>query len=225
MAKNMQVMIEAPVEICTSTKPTASVIWLHGLGADGHDFAPVIDMLNLPHIRFILPHAPVQKISQYQGHEMRAWYDLFGLNSNSPQDAAGIQQSQQTIEALIANEHARGIAANRMVIAGFSQGGAMALHTALRHQNSLAGVLALSTYLPLQATLAIEKTAANQVTPIFMAHGNFDEVITLERAKASLHALQTEYYQVDWREYPMAHSVCEQEISDIAQFLALTLPQ
>jgi phospholipase/carboxylesterase len=219
----MPTPIEAPIEICQANNPIASVIWLHGLGADGHDFVPVVKMLNLPNIRFILPHAPYQKISMNNGYEMRAWYDLFGLNSNHPQDAAGIAHTQANIEALIAKENQRGITNDNIVLAGFSQGGAIALHTALRQNQALAGVLALSTYLPLQDKLAAQKTAQSLSTPIFMAHGTFDEVITLERCQQSATVLRDNAYHIEWHEYPMAHSVMPQEINDIRQFLQKVL--
>ena len=215
----MSTIIEAPIEICQTDNPIASVIWLHGLGADGHDFVPVVDMLKLPNIRFILPHAPYQKISMNNGYEMRAWYDLFGLQSKHPQDAAGIEKTQAYIESLIAQENNRGIANENIVIAGFSQGGAIALHLASRQQQALAGVLALSTYLPLQDKLAAQKTSSSLNTPIFMAHGTFDEVITLERCEQSFKLLQENGYQMEWHEYAMAHSVHPQEINDIRAFL------
>lgn len=214
---------EAPVEICKSESPIASVIWLHGLGADGHDFVPVVEMLNLPNIRFILPHAPYQKVTMNNGYEMRAWYDLFGLKSKHPQDAAGIEKTQDYIESLITRENQRGIANSKIVVAGFSQGGAIALHLAARQQQALAGVLALSTYLPVQDKLASQKTKDSLNTPIFMAHGSFDEVITLERCQQSLRVLQENGYQIEWHEYPMAHSVHPQEIQDIRTFLQATL--
>ena len=218
---------DSPIEICKSThasgKAKVSVIWLHGLGADGNDFAPVVEMLNLPDIRFILPHAPYRKVTVNNGVEMRAWYDIIEFGGKSAQDEIGIRESQAYIESLIAHEVSLGIAANKIVLAGFSQGGAIALHTALRQQQALAGVLALSTYLPLQPLLAAEKTAANQHTPIFMAHGSHDEVISLAICQRSVEALQAQNYAVDWREYPMAHSVCMEEIDDIRQFLRHTL--
>ena len=219
----MYQQLEKPIEICIDENPSACVIWLHGLGSDGNDFVPVVKMLNLANIRFILPHAPYQKISMNNGYEMRAWYDLFGLKSNQPQDEAGIEASRAYIESLISQENQRGIANNKIILAGFSQGGASALHTAARQQQALAGVLALSTYLPLHAKLSTEKTIASLSTPIFMAHGSFDEVITLERCKASLAVLEDNAYQVDWHEYAMAHSVCPQEIDDIRTFLLSTL--
>ncbi len=153
-------------EIKTHNQITACVIWLHGLGADGHDFVPVVEMLSLSHIHFILPHAPYKKITMNNGYEMRAWYDLFGLSKDSPQDMAGIQASRADIETLIAHANSLGIPTHRIALAGFSQGGAIALHTALRHTQPLAGVLALSTYLPLKKTLHAEKSVENQSTPI-----------------------------------------------------------
>lgn len=215
---------DAPIEILHGETANASVIWLHGLGADGNDFVSVVELLDLPNVRFILPHAPFRKITLNNGYEMRAWYDLYGLAAGSPQDAVGIAASQAYIESLIANEQARGIPSDRIVLAGFSQGGAIALHAGLRQQQALAGILALSTYLPLKANLPAEKSIANQATPIFMAHGTFDEVISLNSCRDSLSALQAQQYQVDWHEYPMAHSVCLQEIDDIRSFLLRVLP-
>lgn len=200
------------------------VIWLHGLGADGFDFEPVVEMLNLPHIHFILPHAPYKKITMNNGYEMRAWYDLFGLNKDSPQDAVGIEASQVEIEALIAHAITLGIPSNRIALAGFSQGGAIALHTALRHKQTLAGVLALSTYLPLKSTLPAQKSVTNQSIPIFMAHGDADGVIDIETALSSRQQLLNSGYTVEWHEYPMAHSVNANEIEDIRQFLLKILP-
>ena len=218
---------DTPIEICQSKNPTASakasIIWLHGLGADGNDFVPVVEMLNLPHIRFILPHAPYQKVTVNNGYEMRAWYDIYSFAAGSPQNETGIRASQVYIESLIAKEISRGIPNNKIFLAGFSQGGAIALHTALRHKQALAGVLALSTYLPLKALLATEKSSANQHTPILMAHGTHDNVISLDTCHASLEALKTEAYIIDWHEYPMAHSVCMQEIDDIRAFLSRIL--
>jgi phospholipase/carboxylesterase len=216
-------MFEQPIEICLSQNPSASVIWLHGLGADGHDFVPVVEMLNLADVRFILPHAPYQKITLNHGYEMRAWYDLYGLNTHDKQDAAGIAASQSFISQLIARENQRGIASHRIVLAGFSQGGAIALYTAVRHEQALAGVLALSTYLPLKANLAAEKQQANQHIPIFMAHGVNDDVITLNTARDSRDALMAQDYAVDWHEYAMPHSVCNAEIQDISAFLVHVL--
>lgn len=210
---------EPPIEYCNSSTPTASVIWLHGLGADGSDFLPVVEMLNLPHIRFILPHAPYQKVTLNNGYEMRAWYDLFGLSLEATEDETGIRDTQINIEALIANENMRGIPTDRIVLAGFSQGGAIALHTALRHGQPLAGILALSTYLPLRSKLAQEKSPENQHTPIMMAHGRQDSVIPLTFCEVTRALLIAQGYTLDWHVYDMAHSVCMEEIDDIRTFL------
>ncbi len=216
-------MVDNPIEISINATPTASVIWLHGLGADGNDFVPVVKMLNLPYVRFILPHAAYKKVTANNGFEMRAWYDVFGFTVGSREDEAGVHASQAYIESLISKEVARGIPANRIVLAGFSQGGAVALQTALRHKQALAGVMALSTYLPLKASLAKEKSVENMHIPIFMAHGTFDNVISLETNRVSFEVLQAQHYAIQWHEYPMAHSVNQQEIEDIRAFLSTTL--
>lgn len=202
----------------------ASVIWLHGLGADGYDFAPIVEQLQLPHIRFILPHAPEMAVTRNNGYVMPAWYDVYGLTPVSLEDAAGIKASQAYINALIQQEIDRGVPSERIALAGFSQGGAIALYTALRYPQPLAGLLALSTYLPLQSTLAAEALAANAHLPIFMAHGAMDNVISLETARTSLAALQNQQCAVSWHEYPMAHSVIAAEINDIRAFLQQILP-
>ena len=215
------------LEISTSSSVNASIIWLHGLGADGHDFADAVEALQLPNVRFILPHAPHRPVTINGGYVMRAWYDLFGLEINSPQDESGIRETQVLIDSLIAQEQQRGIVAERIILAGFSQGGAIALHTALRYPQRLAGVLALSTYLPLKPLLAAEKHAANRDLPIFMAHGTFDNVISLEVCEVSVKLLQQQGYPVSWHEYPMAHSVCAEDLADIRDFVcdALSLDQ
>ncbi|MBF4990048.1 dienelactone hydrolase family protein [Methylophilus sp. QUAN] len=200
------------------------IFWMHGLGADGHDFEPVVQMLNLPHIKFILPHAPYRPVTLNNGYEMRAWYDIFGLQSESTQDEAGINNMQLTINAMIEAEIARGIPSQRILLAGFSQGGAMALHTATRFDQPLAGVLALSTYLPLKNQLTEKQHPANQQLPIWMAHGRQDSVITLATAQSSRQTLEAAGYAVEWHEYDMPHSVCEAEIDDIRQFLLRVLP-
>jgi phospholipase/carboxylesterase len=212
-------MTDKPIEIANNNTPTGSVIWLHGLGADGNDFSPVVDILSLAQLRFILPHAPFRQVSLNNGYEMRAWYDLFGLTANAPQDEAGIHEAQHFIESLIENEIARGIPSERIAIVGFSQGGAIALHTALRYKHPLAGVIALSTYLPLKNKLAFEKSLENQHIPILMVHGAYDEVISLDMAKASMETLQSENYDVNWLEFPIAHSVSVEEIDEIRTFL------
>jgi phospholipase/carboxylesterase len=214
---------DTPIEISMSAVPSASVIWLHGLGADGNDFAPVVKMLNLPHVRFILPHAAFKKVTANNGYEMRAWYDIYSFAPGSKQDEAGVRESQAYIESLISKEVARGIPANRIAIAGFSQGGAIALQTALRQKQALAGVLALSTYLPLHTSFEKEKTKANQSTPIFMAHGTFDTVIPLTTYRTSYEFLQMQHYTIERHEYAMAHTVNPQEIDDIRTFLLRVL--
>lgn len=205
----------------------ASVIWLHGLGADGYDFEPVVKQLlkpnALPNVRFILPHAPDMAVTRNNGYVMPAWYDIYGVIPVQQEDEAGIQASQRYIDALIQTEIDRGISSNRIVLAGFSQGGAIALHTALRYPHKLAGVLALSTYLPLHSKLSTEGHAANKNIPIFMAHGVFDDVISLDMSKLSRNLLQDTQYHVSWHEYRMAHSVCTEEIADIQQFLKQVL--
>lgn len=207
------------IVIETSQPIKHSVIWLHGLGADGHDFAPIVPELSSPNTRFIFPHAPHKPITMNNGYEMRAWYDLFGLSMQHQQDEAGMREMQKNIEALIANEVAQGISEDNIVLAGFSQGGAMALFTALRHPKKLAGVLALSTYVSLKEQLAAEANPANKDVPILMAHGSFDSVITLDTCLVSRHLLESLNYKLEWHEYPMAHSVCAEEIDDVSRFL------
>jgi len=205
----------------------ASVIWLHGLGADGYDFEPVAKQLlkpeALPNVRFVLPHAPDMAVTRNNGYIMPAWYDIYGVIPVNQEDEAGINTSQHYIDALIQTEIDRGISSNRIVLAGFSQGGAIALHTALRYPHKLAGVLALSTYLPLHSKLSTEAHPGNQNIPIFMAHGIFDDVISLEMSKLSRDLLQNSGFSVNWHEYRMAHSVCAEEIMDIEQFLKRVL--
>jgi phospholipase/carboxylesterase len=198
------------------------VIWLHGLGADGHDFEPLVPMLGLPRrlaVRFVFPHAPERPVTINMGMRMRAWYDIARLGGG-PEDSAGIRESQALLEGLVARERARGVEPGRIVLAGFSQGGAIALHTGLRHAERLAGIMALSTYLPLAGTLEAERSAANADVPIFIAHGLNDEMIGVERALASRDALEALGYAPAWHEYPMAHAVCEEEVTAIAGWLA-----
>jgi len=213
------------IEIETGERPDAAVIWLHGLGADGRDFEPIVPELRLPQslsLRFVFPHAPIRPVTLNQGMRMRAWYDILQLGGGR-EDDPGIRASQKSLEDLIAREGSRGIAPGRVVLAGFSQGGAIALQTALRYGERLAGTLALSTYLPLAATLAAERSAANRDAPIFMAHGSQDPMIPVDRARASRDALTQLGYAVEWHEYPMQHSVCLEEISDIAAWLTRVL--
>ena len=209
------------IEIETGPKPSAAVIWLHGLGADGHDFEPIVPELRLPAskpVRFIFPHAPQRPVTINNGMRMRAWYDILQMGGGA-EDEAGIRESQALLENLVANETKRGIPRDKIVLAGFSQGGAIVLQTALRHPERLAGVMALSTYLPLRSKLEKERNSANNSVPIFMAHGQYDNMIGLDRAGLSRDALLALGYPVEWHEYPMPHSVCPEEIADIAAFL------
>jgi phospholipase/carboxylesterase len=212
------------VEIDTGREPRATVIWLHGLGADGHDFEPIVPELGMPAaapgVRFVFPHAPLLPVTINGGAVMRAWYDVTG---DGRQDAAGIRSSQARVEALIARERARGVAARSIVLAGFSQGGAVALQTGLRHSERLAGLLALSTYLPLPDTVATEAHAANRDVPIFMSHGIQDAVIPPSWATLSRDHLVALGYAVEWREYPMPHAVCAEEIEDVGAWLRVVL--
>jgi phospholipase/carboxylesterase len=208
------------VEIETGPKPGAAVIWLHGLGADGHDFEPIVPELRLPKpVRFVFPHAPIRPVTINQGLRMRAWYDIFQFGGG-PEDEAGVRASQKLLEQIISDEARRGFKPENIVLAGFSQGGVIALQTALRYPQRLAGIMALSTYVPIAASLAAERSEANQGLPIFMAHGQFDDLIPLERAKRSRELLEKLGYAVTWKDYPMPHAVCAEEIGDIARFLA-----
>ncbi len=214
------------IQIESAPNPSAAIIWLHGLGADGHDFAglvPEFRWLGNPGIRFIFPHAPAMPITINGGYVMPAWYDIRGTDLVSRQDDLGIRASERAICSLIEREVARGIPANRIVLAGFSQGCAMALHTGLRYPQSLAGIVALSGYLPLADNLAGERSIANANTPIFMAHGNQDPVVIPARGAASRDLLASLGYAVQWHTYPMPHSVHPHEIADIAVFLAQVL--
>jgi phospholipase/carboxylesterase len=213
------------IELESAPSPDAAVIWLHGLGADGHDFEPVVPQLRLPRelrVRFVFPHAPVRPVTINLGMAMRAWYDILQLGGGR-EDEAGIRASQALLEALIERERGRGVPARRVVLAGFSQGGAIALHTGLRHVERLAGILALSTYLPLAATVAAERSAVSGDVPIFMAHGSVDDMIPIDRARQSRLALERLGCKVEWREYPMPHAVCGEEIADIAAWLRTIL--
>jgi phospholipase/carboxylesterase len=214
------------VEHETGPQPTHSVIWLHGLGADGHDFAPIVPELQLPAtlaVRFVFPHATIQPVTINGGMAMRSWYDILTPNLVKREDETGIRISEQAIQALIARENARGIPSSRIMLAGFSQGCAMTLHTGIRFKEKLAGLMGLSGYLPLIDMAAQEREPVNAATPIFLAHGTHDPVVTLERAEASRAKLVDLGYQVQWRTYPMPHSVCAQEIDDISSFLQSVL--
>ena len=214
------------IEIETAASPGASIIWMHGLGADGHDFVDVVPELSLPArpgVRFVFPHAPMRPVTINGGYVMRAWYDIRDDDGVRREDPAGVRASQRAIEALIAREKERGVPAAAIVLAGFSQGGAMALHTALRHTERLAGVMALSCSLPLSDTLAGEAAPANRDVSIFMAHGTHDPMIPMARALRAREVLTGLGYRLEWHEYPMPHSVCVEEIAHIGAWLAKVL--
>lgn len=214
------------VEIETSAHPTHSVIWLHGLGADGNDFAPIVPELvapTWPALRFVFPHAPVRPVTVNGGMPMRAWYDIVGVDLVSRQDESGMRASIASVEALIAGENARGVPTSRILLAGFSQGGAIALAGGLRHADTLAGIIALSTYLPMQASFADERHAANAHTPIFWGHGTADPIVPLTRGVTSRDLLQSLGHPVDWHTYPMPHSVCAEEVADLRQWMTARL--
>jgi phospholipase/carboxylesterase len=209
-----------PIVLQTGKNPQHSIIWLHGLGADGQDFVPIADELELPvAVRYIFPHAPMRPVTINGGFVMRAWYDIASQSMDAQQDAAGIRASQSLVEEIIASEVAHGIAPHNIFLAGFSQGGAIALHTALRQVVPLGGVLALSAYLPLAQIAARELQELSKSTPIFMAHGRSDPVVPYVLGVSSRNALQELGFAVDWHEYPMQHSVCEEELEDIANWL------
>jgi phospholipase/carboxylesterase len=213
-------MLDA-IEITTGDAPRLAVIWLHGLGADGHDFEPIVPELQVGvPVRFVFPHAPVRAVTINGGMQMRAWYDILGFDRRAKEDAAGIRASAAAVTELVEREIDRGLSSDRVVLAGFSQGGAIALHTALRSPTPLAGVLALSTYLPLAATLASERSAANTAIPLFMAHGTDDAVLPFGLAETSRRALEALGYVVDWHPYRMAHSVCMEEVRAIGAWLS-----
>jgi phospholipase/carboxylesterase len=212
----------AHIELATGAEPVATIIWMHGLGADGWDFIPIVRELPLPEelaLRFIFPHAPVRPVTINGGMAMRAWYDIKMSDIARLPDERGIRDSQKQVEELIARERTRGIPSNRVVLAGFSQGGAIALQAGLRHSEPLAGIVALSTYLTLEESLTAEAAAANKAVPILMAHGTQDEIVPLRLAEASRSTLQAKGYEVEWHTWPMPHSVCAEEVEAIASFL------
>ena len=214
------------VEVTTGPQPEGTVIWLHGLGADGHDFEPAVPHLvrrGARALRFVFPHAPVRSVTLNGGMPMRAWYDIVRLNRSGPEDQIGVRASDSAVRALIERENERGVASDRIVLAGFSQGGAMALYTGTRHPDKLAGIVGLSCYLPFADQLAAEAGSANRATPIFMAHGSFDEVIEMRFGAASRAQLQAAGYDVEWHEYPLAHSVDVEELTAVAAFLERVL--
>jgi phospholipase/carboxylesterase len=214
------------VVLAPQASPTGAVIWLHGLGADGFDFAPIVNEMRLPEscaLRFVFPHAKMRPVTINNGFVMRAWYDITGFGPERTEDATGIRESAETVRQYIEREIAGGVPEHRILIAGFSQGGAIALQTALRHPQRLAGVLALSTYLPLRETLAREASPANRDTPILMCHGQRDPIVPVALGEASRDFLRSLGYPVQWRGYPMEHQVCMEEIVDIAGWLQETL--
>ena len=214
------------IEAQTGDQPVATVLILHGLGADGRDFVPIAEQLDLSSVgpvRFLFPNAPVIPVSINGGYQMPAWYDILGADLTARQDEKGMRQTQDSINQLIEREVARGILARRIVIAGFSQGCAMALMTGLRYPERLAGIMGLSGYLPLATTLAAERSPANADLPVFLAHGTRDGVVPLARATASRDALTALGYPVSWHTYEMEHSVCLEEIADMHQWLLSVL--
>lgn len=213
------------VERETAPEPTASVVWLHGLGADGYDFDPIVPALRIPggpEVRYVFPHAPVRPVTINGGMEMRAWYDIYAIQRGAREDEAGIRESAEAVTALLRREIERGTPPERLVLAGFSQGGAVALHAGLRFPEKLAGIIALSTYLPLK-THAGEFHAANKQTPIFMAHGSFDPVVPTALGQESAEMLSAAGHPVEFHDYPMPHSVCPQEVEDIRRWLERVL--
>ncbi len=217
------------VEVNPSAPVTASVVFLHGLGADGDDLAPLAAELDLAGVRFVFPHAPVRPVTINGGYRMRAWYDIVSRDILQGEDDAGIRESEQQVCALIRHEMGQGVPANRIVLAGFSQGGAIALHTGLRYPQQLAGILALSTYLPLAASLQKEAAPANAATPIMMGHGTEDDVVPYATGENSQRLLASLGHPVIWRSYSMPHTLCAAEIEDVAVWLcgvlALELPR
>jgi phospholipase/carboxylesterase len=210
------------IDLETAPSPSASIIMLHGLGADGNDFVPFaeeIDLRAIGPLRWVFPHAPMRPVTINGGYVMRAWYDIIGTDLARREDEAGLRASRLEVEALIARERARGVAASRIVLAGFSQGCAIALMTGLRHAERLAGLAGLSGYLPLAALTPAERSDANALVPIFLAHGSADTMIPLARASASRDALRAMGHAVEWHEYPMPHAVCAEEVRDLQRWL------
>jgi phospholipase/carboxylesterase len=215
------------VEIETGRNPQAAVIWLHGLGADGHDFEPIVPELvqrSERALRFVFPHAPMRPVTLNSGYVMRAWYDIIAIDQRAAEDESGIRASQALITELIRRENARGIATERVVLAGFSQGGAMALYSGTRYPERLAGIIGLSCYQLLAGRFTAERDPANQATPIFLAHGAEDPVVPPALGEAACRQLQAAGYTVEWHTYSMPHSVCPQEVADIAAWLRRVLP-
>jgi len=211
----------ATVTVETGPNPVYTIIWMHGLGADGHDFEPLVPELKggLPALRFVFPHAPVRPVTINNGYAMRAWYDIVGIDRRSAEDFKGIGETTDSISGLIHREHARGIGSDHILLAGFSQGGAMALHIATRHPDRFAGIIALSCYLPLSREFAKLRNTSNQSTPIFMAHGTQDPVVPYMLGDETRALMQSAGYAVEWHSYPMPHSLCADEVADLHAFL------
>ena len=226
--KVMGLLVMLPcIEVASTQSPRASVIWLHGLGADGEDFVPLVPELALPAslgVRFLFPHAPLQPVTVNHGYPMRAWYDIAGIDVGANVDQAGITRSVAAVQELIAAEEAKGVASESIVIAGFSQGAVIALQTGLLYGKRLAGVLALSGYLP-PAILSADLSPANKKLPIFLAHGTEDSIVPYAYGKAAYTSLQAAGYSVAWHTYSMAHTVCQAEVKDISQWLQLVLKE
>jgi phospholipase/carboxylesterase len=215
------------IEVATGAEPTGAVIWLHGLGADGHDFEPIVPEIVRPNeraLRFVFPHAPVRPVTINGGYAMRAWYDIIGIDRKSAQDEPGILESDAIVRALIKRENERGISADRIVLAGFSQGGAMSLLTGTRYPEKLAGIMGLSCYMLLAGKFANERSTANAATPIFLAHGTQDPVVPPILGADTRQLLESTGYSVEWHTYPMPHSVCAEELAHIAAWLRRVLP-
>lgn len=214
------------VEVQTGSDPKACVIWLHGLGADGHDFEPIVPQLaagGIPPTRFVFPHAPVRPVTINGGIPMRAWYDIVSFDAGPPQDREGVRASREAVEELIDREEGRGIPSRRIVLAGFSQGGSVALYTGLRMERPLAGLIGLSTYLLLGSLLESERSGANADTPVFLAHGTFDPVVPSMAGHHANQVLSALGYTTEWHEYPMPHAVCPEEVGHVAAWLAARL--
>jgi phospholipase/carboxylesterase len=214
------------IEVQTGPNPTGAIIWMHGLGADGHDFEPIVPELVRPGeraLRFVFPNAPVRPVTLNGGYSMRAWYDILGLERGIAQDEVGIRGSHATVESLIRRENERGIPTNRIVLAGFSQGGAMALFSGTRYAEKLAGIMGLSCYMLLETSFAAERSPANQATPVFLGHGTQDPVVSITLGETTRRLLEGTGYAVEWHQYMMQHSVCPQEVGDIAAWLRRVL--
>jgi phospholipase/carboxylesterase len=210
------------IEVETGPNPVGTIIWMHGLGADGHDFEPIVPELVRPGeraLRFVFPNAPVRPVTLNNGYRMRAWYDIVSIQRGSAQDEGGIRASHGIVESLIRRENERGIASSKIVLAGYSQGGAMALYSGTRYPEKLAGIMGLSCYMLLETQFSAERAAANHATPIFLGHGTQDPVVSLALGEATRRMFETEGYSVEWHAYPMPHSVCPQEVLDIATWL------